>query len=1013
MDTSSEFYDSLTKSDEDLRKLGAQWSLMEELIKDKATSRINESQLAQPGTTALQIALVDLLQSFGVKPRTVIGHSSGEIAAAYAAGALTRYNALKVAYHRGFASELAAHAVPFKGAMLAVGLGEEEMSSHLSKVQEGAICIACINSPSSVTISGDVIGIEELKRRLDSLSVFNRRLLVDTAYHSHHMRAIADTYKSSLKDMAWKEPDSDITFQSTVTGSMKRTSFGPSYWCDNLVSTVHFSRALENICRHSPLDHSSTLNAFLEIGPHSALSGPVRQTIAGLKSKDFNFLYAPTLVRSKDAVRSLLELSGSLFNHGYKIDLSLINHLTNVPTNQPKVIRNLPPYPWNHATKFWHESRLSKEHRLRTHPWHDLLGVRTPGSNVYEPVWKNIVGLDSLPWLKDHVVDNLVVWPGAAYLCSAIEALRQISADRGSTTPIQRFAIKDVNFSKALVIPESPSKVEIQLTLRPSHGANDGNHARWEHFEIYCSTSQGPWHSHCRGLIRAEYSLSLDEVELNREEELIITNQKSELKRLRQQCIRSVDVKNMYRELRNNGNDYGSKFSIVDNLNISITEAVGTVRIPNVAECMPSSFMQPHVVHPTTLDSLFHINLPLFHNNCSTGPAIPVSIKELNISSDIPKERGRELLLGTKLNSGGLRSALVDTTAFQTGQECDMCPVIDMKGCELRGIGETGLSLGSSHEASNIVHRVVSAIDVDSLDAEEMKNTQSDTNAQNYSNTPEQRSDALNEATSYYIRACLDSIASNKTIIPEKHHEYLLAWMKRYTQSPEYLAFLNAPNEKGANPSVDLKSAGAHGEMLLRTGENLHSILAGKLDPLSLMLEDGLLYRVYADDSSLRSCAHLVTFIKNLLFKSPFLTVLEIGAGTGGTTLPLLQALSRNSMVQLERYDFTDVSSGFFEPAKDLLREWAHFVDFKKLDIEQDPTTQGFEAGAYDLIIASNVLHATSSLDIVMGHVQKLLKPTGRLAMIELTTLPPYTNLIFGLLPGWWKRKTLKCQLPV
>ena len=1007
MDVSSEFCRSLTKSDEDLRKLGAQWSLREELSKDKATSRINESQLAQPGTTALQIALVDLLQSFGVRPNTVIGHSSGEIAAAYAVGALTRYNALKVAYHRGFASELAARAVTSKGAMLAVGLGEEEASSYLSKIQEGTVCIACINSPSSVTLSGDVTGIEELQRRLDALLIFNRRLLVDTAYHSHHMQAIADTYKSSLKDMAWKEPNSDITFQSTVTGSPKITDFGPSYWCDNLVSTVRFSGALENICRHSPSSCSSTLNAFLEIGPHSALSGPVRQTIAGLKAKDFNFLYTPTLVRSKDAIRSLLELSGSLFNHGYRIDLSRVNRLARVPTDELKVIRNLPPYPWNHATKFWHESRSSKEHRLRTHPWHDLLGVRSPGSNIYEPVWRNVVGLDSLPWLKDHVVDNLVVWPGAAYLCSAIEALRQISADRGSTTSIHRFAMKDIVFSKALVIPESPSKVEIQLILRPSQGANDGSHTRWEHFEIYCSTSEGSWHSHCRGLIKAEYSLSLDEVELNREEELMITDQKNELNRMRRQCTRNVDVANMYRELRKIGNDYGSTFSILDNLNTSVTEAVGTVRIPNVAECMPSSFIQPHVVHPTTLDSLFHINLPLFHSNCSTGPAIPVFIKELTISSNILKDPGCELTLGTKLKPGGLRSAQIDITVFQTEQDGNMYPVIDMKSCELRGIGETGVSSGSGHEASNIVHRVVSAIDVDCLDADGIKRTTSDIDVKNDSNTPEQRSDALKEATSYYIRTCLDSIASNKTNIPEKHHEYLLAWMKRYTQSPEHLAYLDVPSEKRSNPSTNLKSAGAHGEMLLRTGENLHSILAGKLDPLSLMLEDGLLYRVYADDSSLRSCAHLVTFIKNLLFKSPFLTVLEIGAGTGGTTLPLLQALSRNTMVQLERYDFTDVSSGFFEPAKDLLREWAHFVDFKKLDIEQDPTMQGFEAGSYDLIIASNVLHATSPLGTVMSHVQKLLKPTGRLAMIELTTLPPYTNLIFGLLPGWWKRKLL------
>ena len=1005
MRTSSEFKQSLQESDLHLQTLGAKWNLLEELLKDKNDSRINESQLAQPGTTALQIAFVDLLQTLGVRPSSVIGHSSGEIAAAYAAGILSHYEALKVAYYRGFVSELSARALASKGAMLAVGLGETEVLPYLLQIQNGKIAIACINSPSSVTISGDVAGIEELKSRLDAESVFNRRLMVDTAYHSHHMRAISDEYETHLRGLVWKDPDSTTQFWSTVTGLEKRHDFGSSYWTDNLVSTVRFSQALEKICGQSESGNVGSVNAFLEIGPHSALSGAVRQTIAGLKLGNFNFFYASALIRSQDAVRNLLELGGLLFNHEYNIDLNQLNSLDNL-VQKRKVVQDLLPYPWNHATKFWHESHVSKQRRLRAHPSHDLLGTRLPGTSSYEPVWRNIVELNSLPWLRDHVVDGLVVLPGAFYICSAVEALRQLNTDRGSTIPVGRFLLKDITFSKALVIPSPPSKVEIQLSLRSSQIATDSGHAGWEVFQTYCKASDDVWQSHCHGFIKAEYFTSPDEVELNREHQLTMKRQEDNFSQMKAQCTRSVEIEEMYQNFRENGNDYGLSFSILEELHSSATEAVGTVQVPNIVECMPSNFMQPHVIHPATFDSLFHINLPLFHENCSEGPIVPVSIKELAISTEMDTMHGRKLVLGTKLEPEGPRSARASVSAFQTGKEPGVRPVITMVDCELRGLGETSKTVMACEAKKNMVYRIVSGIDVNSLDANDIKEIWSETDANCSVMNPEQRYDALNQAASYYIKTCIESHVSQHLVIPEKHHEYLLAWMNRYSQSSKYSESLDRSRELDRNSFIrNLVAVGAQGEMVTRMGENLYLMLTGKVDPLTLMREDDLLDRFYKEHSSFQCCMQLAAFMKSLLLKTPFIKVLEIGAGTGGTTLPLLQELSRNSVVQLECYDFTDVSSGFFESAKEMLGNWSHIVQFKKLDIEQDPIAQGFEAQSYDLVIGSNVLHATNPLNTVMGNVHKLLKPRGRLAMIEVTSMPPYINIIFGLLPGWWKSK--------
>ena len=174
-------------------------------------------------------------------------------------------------------------------------------------------------------------------------------------------------------------------------------------------------------------------------------------------------------------------------------------------------------------------------------------------------------------------------------------------------------------------------------------------------------------------------------------------------------------------------------------------------------------------------------------------------------------------------------------------------------------------------------------------------------------------------------------------------------------------------------------------------------------DPLTLLLEGGLLYRFYAEESSTVQCnSHLVRYLKHLIFKNPHMTILEIGAGTVGTTLSLLRALTEEERPLFAQYDFTDVSAGFFEPAQKLLQEWSTKIRFKMLDIEQNPATQGFEKESYDLIIASNVLHATTSMDKTVDNVRQLLKPGGRLALIEITQPHPFWHTMFGILPGWW-----------
>ncbi|KAB5549432.1 thiolase-like protein [Coniochaeta sp. 2T2.1] len=195
LDSSACFRASIAASDEMLTTLGADWALDEELCRDEVQSRVGQSEVFQPvATTAIQIALTDLFAGVGIRPSFVVGHSSGEIAAAYASGALSHESAMKISYLRGVISAAAKHEKYVKGAMLAAGSGPEAIAPFVKEVNlagAGSIRVACINSPESVTISGDEPAVDKLEQLLKEAGVFARKLKVDTAYHSHHMESIS------------------------------------------------------------------------------------------------------------------------------------------------------------------------------------------------------------------------------------------------------------------------------------------------------------------------------------------------------------------------------------------------------------------------------------------------------------------------------------------------------------------------------------------------------------------------------------------------------------------------------------------------------------------------------------------------------------------------------------------------------------------------------------------------------------------------------------------------------
>ena len=375
---------------------------------DKATaSRINDAEVAQPLCTAIQIALVDLFSQWDIVPEVSIGHSSGEIAAAYAAGLVSAGEAIMAAFCRGRAVATKST----RGSMLAVGLGAEEIQQFLPSAAED-VCIACENSPSSVTLSGTTKSISELQGILDSRGVFVRELKTGRAYHSPHMASVAAAYdimlpealnKLTEDDLLWSRPRSHMI--SSVTGEPVVGDYlSPDYWSANLRQRVLFDTAVQRLGSDSAFSH---VNLVIEVGPHSALSGPFKQIRMARKLD--RFTYVPSLVRNKDDAVQLLSVAGSLFVADYPVDLGEINSTDPPDTGIRKprtqyLLVDLPPYQWNYEKQYWAEPRGSAEQRSRAYPRHDLLGSRVSGLTTHTQVWGNVLRHRDVPWLKDHNV---------------------------------------------------------------------------------------------------------------------------------------------------------------------------------------------------------------------------------------------------------------------------------------------------------------------------------------------------------------------------------------------------------------------------------------------------------------------------------------------------------------------------------------------------------------------------------------------------------------------------------
>ena len=470
------------------------WTLYDQLVGSRNADHLRLPEISQPLVTALQLAILAVFDASGVSCCATVGHSSGEIAAAVAAGYLTPEQAIKIAYYRGKATSEVTNETPV--GMMAAGLGPDAILPYLRGT---SIQIACINSPQAVTLSGNKQELVEMERKLKEDGFFARLLLVDAAYHSRHMVPVVGKYQHYLEQhIQWLElsnrtQERRVMFSST-TGKILHESPGPAYWVENMVSPVLFSQALHGMITQETDD----VDYLVEIGPSNALSGPVNQI---KKAASSSIEYTSAWKRGPEAVQTMLESAGRLWNLGCSMSLSPFNE--DDEPNAPNFISDLPNYSWNHSIKYWHEAESSIDWRYRKFIHHDLLGSKILGTPWSRPIWKNVIKVSEVTWLRDHMLGDSNIYPAAAYVAMAMEAIYQKSKATGriaEETAVNQvtYKLRNVAFLRMLTLDNNMG-TKILLSLEPCSHSHDS----WHNFVIssIAKDGSGTHEEHCHGLV--------------------------------------------------------------------------------------------------------------------------------------------------------------------------------------------------------------------------------------------------------------------------------------------------------------------------------------------------------------------------------------------------------------------------------------------------------------------------------------------------------------------------------
>ncbi|KAI9163910.1 putative polyketide synthase [Paramyrothecium foliicola] len=946
------------------------WTLMDQLLLEGQESNVHDAVYSQPLCCAVQIVLIKLLEAAGISFKVVLGHSSGEIACAYAAGFVSASQAIRIAHLRGLTSRHAG-ASGVEGAMMAVGTSFDDATELCAlEAFEGRITVAASNSPESVTLSGDRDALLEAQEIFNEESKFNRILKVDKAYHSHHMIPCSEPYVAALKACGCDSFDLDVKPHVTWISSvhegriMKPEDLKAEYWRDNLLSPVLFSYAVEQaMVKHLPLD------ICVEVGAHATLKNPALQTIQNCYGSPLP--YTGCMDRKMNDVAAFSSCLSYIWSRfGSKsLDVDkLFGAISIVGTRD--LSKQIPSYSWDHSRSYRKESRTLRAWLEAERP-HLLLGRKLAYSSATSIRWQNFIRQRDIEWLDGHSLQGQTVFPGAGYVVMAMEAATKIAGDR----EIALLEVLDLRINKAVTFEDEESLIELNLAL-------DLDMLRTtDIYTVYRFT--------INSALAREAGLSV-----SASGTVAVTHGASSLEILpapqeRPPHLNNVSIDRFYTMLQDIGYGYTKQFRGISSLSRGDSKACGSLTHHRLEHDQCDM-----VIHPITLDTAFQGLIGAY-----TAPGdrrlrsifVPTGCDRIALN---PKVAG-QLAPSHHVEFHAISTAVGSTIS---GDIDVFEPELNSTIVQVEGIRFKPFSPPSPEDDHEMFSKWSwEQIEPDSLIDDSIYHaTQAD----------QEIVGIIERVTYWYIKSLLSSITAEDREHGPFHFKKQIQWYEHVVAETAagrnvwYDASWESDSRAHIESLIQQNSFHPFMRLIQRVGESGMDTFRNGKSAFDLMDHDGLLTEFYG---STLSYGHSYKYFRRILeqFNHRYqnLDVLEIGAGTGGATRYFLnpEPISFNS------YTFTDISSAFFEQAAAEFANYSDKLDFRTLDIRQPPSEQEFKPNSFDLIVASNVLHATPKLEETLLHVRSLLKPGGRLIVIEVAHRE-HTRIgfIFGLFTDWW-----------
>ncbi|KAF5026352.1 hypothetical protein F66182_1560 [Fusarium sp. NRRL 66182] len=969
------------------------WSLLEALFAPATKSRVDEAAISQPLCTALQVALVDMLRAAGVQFAGVVGHSSGEIAAAYAAGFLDAHDAIRIAYFRGLHSKLAQGQDGCRGKMMAVGLSLDQAATICTEFN-GSLKIAASNSVRSCTLAGDGEAINAARERLEAAGTFARVLQVDTAYHSHHMLPVAQPYLESLDRCGIKVHKSlgkSCPWYSSVWGpnGSSRSFADPNeaaslrgqYWVNNMTSTVLFSQAVQRA-----VSEGHVFDFSLEVGPHPALKGPASETITNMTG--CKLPYSGVLKRGQADVEAFADALGLLWkafplqSGGSLVGFDAMQRAFATgeeDRGRPAILKDLPSYPFDHSTAYWRESRASALFRTKNQPRHQLLGHSTAfGSGKQREVhWRQVFRLAEIAWLRGHRIQGEYLFPATGYVTMAYEAATRLVPPGRQARLIELY---DMDIFRALSLVPDASGTEILFTVRVTGQSDDTITARWACYSAAVDVEHGQGlgdvpsqaDAHVEGFLRLELGSPAHDVLPQRAEPAL--------------PLTTIDIEELYKTLADLGHGYTGVFQ-APAMSRRLHHAVVTIG-PGWQE---AELMARPDVNPPALDIAIH---GLFAGYSCPGDGqqrsvyLPSRIESIRISM-IPSASTAE--------SG---APTLKADSFVTHADANL-----ISG----DIDVFNSANGHTHVQARGVHMFMlpgSQKPDRELYAQEVWERDAQSGIE-----PGRKACVTNDRVEvgklaarmvlFYCQRMVSQIKPFEVILMGTNRRNLHSWVQKELlpkvqagEQPELKKeWLDDANEDALDCEVERLGAASSADIILmRTlGRNLSSITRGLAAPAKVAERENALDRFHAEGLGFHEIiCDTATLIAQLSHRYPAMNMVEVGVSFG----PALRDTLLESVGRRRYASYTVTNT--LEPA-----DHDPKLVFKLLDMDKDPIRQGFTQGAYDLAIATTS-YSTSISHETLSNARKLLRPGGFLVLVAMTADYLPARLVQSLLPGSW-----------